>query len=123
MAGLVTFKGQLYSFNSTGSGGALELRDTPFAGANDLGAPDRTAWESATRAYLASHPEINVIIWSWCGQVSSSTESDINTYLTLMNGLERDYPKVSFVYMTGHLDGSGTSGNLHQRNEQIRAYV
>ena len=24
--------------------------------------------------------------------------------------------------MTGHLDGSGSSGNLHQRNEQIRNY-
>jgi hypothetical protein len=24
--------------------------------------------------------------------------------------------------MTGHLDGSGEAGNLHQRNEQIRAY-
>ena len=39
-----------------------------------------------------------------------------------MNGLENDYPNVRFVYMTGHLDGSGTSGNLNQRNEQIRNY-
>jgi hypothetical protein len=123
MSGLVTYKGQLYLFNSTGSGGALELRDTPFSGASDLGAPDRTAWESSTRTYLNAHPEINVVIWSWCGQVSSATQSDIDTYLSLMNGLERDYPKVSFVYMTGHLDGTGVTGNLHLRNEQIRAYV
>jgi hypothetical protein len=27
-----------------------------------------------------------------------------------------------FVYMTGHLDGSGLTGNLHIRNEQIREY-
>ncbi|MEN8126035.1 MAG: hypothetical protein ABFR32_13010, partial [Bacteroidota bacterium] len=27
-----------------------------------------------------------------------------------------------FVYMTGHLDGSGLNGNLHKRNEQIRSY-
>jgi hypothetical protein len=123
MDGLVAYKGELYSFNSTGSGGALELRDTPFSGAYDLGNPSYTAWESSTRTYLAAHPEINVIIWAWCGQVSSASESDINTYLSLMTGLEREFPKVSFVYMTGHLDGSAITENLHKRNEQIRAYV
>jgi hypothetical protein len=123
MSGLVTSQGNLYSFNSTGSGGALELRDTPFSGADDLGAPDLTAWERATRTYLTAHPEINVVIWSWCGQVSSASEGNINTYLTLMSGLEHDYPKVSFVYMTGHLDGTGTTGNLYIRDQQIRKYV
>lgn len=122
MSGLVAWKGSLYSFNNGGTGGALDLRDTPFSGASDLGNPDRTSWEAATRAYLAAHPEINVIIWSWCGQVSSATEADINTYLSLMSGLERDFAGVTFVYMTGHLDGTGLAGNLNLRNEQIRSY-
>jgi len=122
MSGLVTFKGALYSFNSSGSGGALTLIDNPFSGAYDLGNPDRTAWAAATRTYLNQHPEINVIIWSWCGQVSSATASDIDTYLSLMSALEADYPNVRFVYMTGHLDGTGLTGNLHLRNEQIRSY-
>jgi len=122
MSGLVTYKGQAYRFNSTGSGGALLLRDCPFSGASDLGNPDRTAWATATRTYLGTHPEINVVIWSWCGQVSSATEADITSYLDLMNALERDFPSVRFVYMTGHLDGSGLDGTLHKRNEQIRAY-
>jgi hypothetical protein len=122
MTGLVTFKGQAYRFNSAGSGGALQLRDTPFSGASDLGNPDRTSWASSTRTYLGAHPEINVVIWSWCGQVSSATEADITTYLDLMNQLERDFPSVRFVYMTGHLDGGGLEGNLHKRNEQIRTY-
>ena len=39
-----------------------------------------------------------------------------------MNGLEENYPDVKFVYMTGHLDGTGLDGNLHLRNEQIRNY-
>ncbi len=39
-----------------------------------------------------------------------------------MSKLEKEFPKVTFVYMTGHLDGSGENGNLHQRNEQIRDY-
>lgn len=122
MAGLFSWKGNLYAFNNGGTGGALDLRDTPFSGASDLGNPNRTAWAEATRAYLASHADVNVVIWSWCGQVSSASAADIDTYLTLMSGLERDYPQVKFVYMTGHLDGSGLSGNLHLRNEQIRAY-
>jgi hypothetical protein len=122
MEGLYNWKGALYAFNSGGSNGALDLRDSPFSGASDLGNPDRTAWATATRNYLNAHAEINVIIWSWCGQVSSATENDINTYLSLMSGLEQDYPSVKFIYMTGHLDGSGTGGNLNQRNEQIRTY-
>jgi hypothetical protein len=39
-----------------------------------------------------------------------------------MAGLENDFKSVKFVYMTGHLDGTGTSGSLHIRNEQIRKY-
>ena len=122
MQGLVGFAGARYAFNSGGSGGALDLRDTPFSGASDLGAPDRVAWAATTRSYLAAHAEINVVVWSWCGQVSTATAQDIATYLDLMSGLERDHPAVRFVYMTGHLDGTGLTGNLHLRNEQIRAF-
>jgi len=122
MKGLINFKGNLYLFNNGGNDGALDLRDRPFSGASDLGNPNRTAWAEATRNYLKNNPEINVIIWSWCGQVSSASEADIKTYLDLMNGLEVEFPAVKFVYMTGHLDGSGKSGNLNQRNEQIRNY-
>jgi hypothetical protein len=39
-----------------------------------------------------------------------------------MNQLEQDYPNVTSIYMTGHLDGTGPSGNLYARNNQIRAY-
>jgi hypothetical protein len=122
MQGLITFKGTLYSFNSGGTSGALDLRDNPFSGASDLGNPDRTGWAAVTRSYLNAHPEANVVIWSWCGQVSTATVADIDSYLGLMSDLEDDYPNVKFVYMTGHLDGTGLTGNLHLRNEQIRAY-
>ncbi len=60
-------------------------------------------------------------MWSWCGQVDGS-ETDITTYLNLMNGLETDYPAVNFVYMTGHLNGTGATGNVNVRNQQIRNY-
>ena len=107
-------------------GGALDLRDYygDFGGlgvASDLGNPNRTAWESATRTYLAQNPAINVIIWSWCGQVDG-TQAEIQQYLDLMNGLEHDFPNVKFVYMTGHTDGAALTGNVPTRNKQIRDY-
>jgi hypothetical protein len=122
MTGLAAFRGSLYAWNGSGADSALRLRDMPFAGASDLGNPDRSAWATATRTYLGSHPEVNVVLWSWCGQVSTASQGDIELYLALMSSLERDFPAVKFVYMTGHLDGTGPDGNLHQRNEQIRKY-
>lgn len=120
MSGLVDFKGQAYAWNNGGTNGALDLHDYAMPG--DLGNPDYTQWEVETRNYLASNSDVNVIIWSWCGEVSGASEDNINTYLDLMTGLEEDFPGVTFVYMTGHLDGTGLSGNLHIRNEQIRTY-
>jgi hypothetical protein len=121
MTGLVDFKGSLYSYRSGGAGDALDLRDSPFQGAYDLGNPDRTAWSASTRSYLNNHPEVNVVVWSWCGQVNG-TPAEIDLYLSGMNSLEKEYPGVKFVYMTGHLDGTGLEGNVHLRNEQIRSY-
>jgi hypothetical protein len=122
MSGLSSWKGSPYVFDNMGAGG-LDLRDNPFTNEqHDLGYPDFTTWADDTRSYLNAHREINVVVWSWGSQVSTATEADINTYLNLMNTLENEYPEVKFVYMTGHLDGAGLSGNLHARNEQIRAY-
>jgi hypothetical protein len=120
MSGLVDFKGQTYAWNNGGTNGALDLHDYAMPG--DLGNPDFTQWEVETRNYLASNSDVNVIIWSWCGEVSGASEENIDTYLDLMAGLEEDFPGITFVYMTGHLDGTGLTGNLHLRNEQIRKY-
>ena len=112
----------LYVYNEDGSGGALSLHDYEPAG--DLGNPNRTTWYSRTRTLLNTEGnDRNMIMWSWCGQVSSASPSEIaDDYLDLMNQLESEYPSFKFIYMTGHLDGTGSSGNLHQRNEQIRQY-
>ena len=40
-----------YSFNTSDTSGALDLRDTPYDGADDLGNPDRSSWAVATRNY------------------------------------------------------------------------
>ena len=113
--------GQTYAFNRDGSGGALSLHDRVPSG--DLGHRGDLAWERATRALLERGDcDRNMIMWSWCGGCSDNTVEGINTYLQAMAQLERDYPDVTFVYMTGHLDGTGVDGNLHRRNEQIRAF-
>lgn len=114
--------GTLYGY-TTGSEGFL--CDGCMSGASDLGNPDRTSWATATRDYLnGSGGNRNVIIWSWCGQVSSATEEDIaDLYLANMAQLEQEFPNVTFIYMTGHLDGTGEDGNLKIRNQQILDYV
>jgi PKD repeat protein len=140
MEGLITFPnapygGSTYTWNNGGTGGALDIRDKAgYYGdlgnydklpdnAADLGNPNFTAWANSTRTYLQANPDVNVIIWSWCEELTYATETDVNTYLSLMNQLEKDYPNVKFVYMTGTLEGTGEAGILNQRNEQIRNYV
>jgi hypothetical protein len=114
----------LYAYNTNGSIQPNILSIADYTPSGDLGNPDRVTWESRTRLYLnGAGSDRNVVMWSWCGQVSSATATDINTYLNLMSALERDYPQVKFIYMTGHLDGSGVNGNLYQRNNQIRDFT
>ena len=139
MTGLVAFANNggmglslpagIFSYNDGGAGGALDLREGDLAA--DVGYYPQ--WVDETRNYLgapnaagggADHPEINVVIWSWCGQASSYTEQMmLDRYLLPMSQLETDYPGIVFVYMTGHSDGSGETGNLHLRNQQIRQYA
>lgn len=91
--------------------------------AGDLGHYGDLSWRDATIAMLQKPDnDRNVVMWSWCGGVSDNSEAGINAYLNAMNELEIRYPHVRFVYMTGHLDGTGAQGNLHLRNEQIRKF-
>jgi len=120
MIGIYSKYGTDFAFTDGGSGGTLDLHNYFVTG--DLGYPDFTTWERLTRAYLATNTDVNVVIWSWCGQLSWAPEDSVNKYLNLMNKLEQDYSDVRFVYMTGHLDGTGTAGNLNMNNEHIRTY-
>lgn len=120
MEGLKGESGSTYYFTSSGVGGLLYNESLLYG---DLGSEGSTDWYDATREMLDSNSHINMVMWSWCGGVSDMTSTGIDRYLSYMNNLETEYPDVTFVYMTGHLDGSGEEGNLHQRNEQIRNYV
>ncbi|HPQ40645.1 MAG TPA: hypothetical protein PLV45_09755, partial [bacterium] len=126
VTGLQAFEdtfGGIFDFDRTtyGLNPGVFLND--YYPSGDLGNPDYTTWESLTRAMLEDPAcDRNVVMWSWCGQ-ADTTEQNIQTYLTLMDGLRADYPGVTFVYMTGHLNGTGDTGNLHARNNQIRNHV
>jgi len=137
MTGLITFANNgglglshpqdIFNWNNGGVNSALDLEEGDGYGTGwlDHDCGYYPAWVNETREYLddPSHADVNVIIWSWCGQASGRTEQEmIDTYLSPMSQLETDYPQVTFVYMTGHADGSGETGNLHLRNQQIRNY-
>ena len=76
---------------------------------------DRTRDVADTGHYHAS-------MWAWCGQVSGASEAYIQGYLDTLYAFETEYPAMRFIYMTGHLDGGGSTGNLHLKNQQIRHY-
>ncbi|MBN1296697.1 SGNH/GDSL hydrolase family protein [bacterium] len=108
-----------WQYNESGANGELSIHEEY----GDLGHQGDTTWADMTRAALNDPGnDRNVVMWSWCGGASDNTPEGISTYLATMNQLEQQYPGVLFIYMTGHLDGSGESGNLHQRNQQIRDF-
>jgi len=125
----MSYPNNTFAWNDEGTGGALHLDDYAMGG--DVGYyPD---WYNNTVSYLGTvnsatgkgenNPEVNVIMWSWCGQAAGYSESQmVSDYLTPMSNLEKEYFNVKFIYMTCHLDGTGAEGNLNKRNEQIRNY-
>ena len=111
-----------FSSSSWGLEPGVFMNDMCF-GEGDLGQGGDLSWRDATLEVLHdSRCDRTVVMWSWCGGVSENSAQDIEAYLTAMDALERDHPDIRFVYMTGHLDGTGADGNLHQRNEQIRDF-
>ena len=131
MSGLVAFangggKGlslpeNIFAWNHGGTDGALDLHDYAMDG--DVGYYPQ--WIDNTRAYLdnPNNANVNVIMWSWCGQVSSkyANNSLLSEYIIPMNQLEIDYPDVTFVYMTGHVDHWNDANNK-AANQIIRKY-
>jgi hypothetical protein len=109
------------SWNDGGSDGALDLHDKAMEG--DAGIwPD---WYDNTIAYLEdeANSDVNVVMWSWCGQVGRkySEEKLWDEYLGPMSDLENEYPDISFVYMTGHLDYAERE-ITNAANDSIRSF-
>ena len=113
----------LYDINTDGAIVAEVLSLADYTPSGVIGYDGDVTWADRTRRYLdESGNDRNVVIWSWCGGVRYNTTEGINAYLSAMNRLEVEYPSVTFVYMTGYLDGTAEEGTLHRRNNQIRNY-
>jgi hypothetical protein len=111
----------IFAWNNGGTDGALDLHDYAMSG--DAGYyPD---WVDNTRDYLddPDNEDVNVIIWSWCGQVDAKYAAGTleSEYLTPMTKLEEEYPYVTFVYMTGHVDIEDDDNNK-VANQMIRDF-
>ena len=115
----LTLPTDIFAWNNGGSGGALDLHDYAMGG--DVGYYPQ--WVDNTRTYLGANSDVNVIIWSWCGQVDDKYAAGTleSEYLTPMAQLEADYPDVTFVYMTGHVDIWDDADNK-AANQMIRDY-
>jgi hypothetical protein len=63
-------------------------------------------------------------MWAWCTEMNYySTEKEVNDYLRVISDLEKSYPDVIFIYMTGNAQADDLGGYYrHLRNEQIRKY-
>ena len=74
---------------------------------------------------LSANPEINVVMYAWCGQPGADDwRGLLDDYIAAMEALEQRYPGVTFVYMTGHTQEGDCSGcNRHQFNQALRDYV
>jgi hypothetical protein len=131
MSGLVAFasnggKGlslpvDIFAWNNGGTDGALDLHDYAMEG--DVGYYPQ--WVDNTKSYLEDpqNADVNVVMWSWCGQVSSKYANNIllSEYIIPMSQLEEEYPDITFVYMTGHVDHSNDANNK-AANQIIRRY-
>jgi hypothetical protein len=137
MTGLITFANggglglslpeDIFAWSNGGVDGSLDLEEGDGYGSDwlDHDAGYYPNWVDETREYLndASHSDVNVIIWSWCGQVDAKYAAGTleSEYLAPMAALEEDYPHVDFVYMTGHVDIFDDADNK-AANQMIRNY-
>jgi hypothetical protein len=122
--------GERYAWSDSGESGALDLDDEGIsADAVDLSTGDwedengDTPWVVGTRALLddSANAHINVVMWSWC----SINGHDAQRYVDNMEKLVGEYPKVTFVFMTGHAEGGGedmSEDGVYYNNQLIRKH-
>ena len=121
MRGLMEYKtgdGTLFSvtFNGTPVPGSLDMHYNGTSGtdlsSDSVDGNGHTGYFNGTVSYLDSHPDVNVVMWSWC----SIDGHDVTIYIDNFQELIDMYKaggskgrtaadKVSFVFMTGYAGG------------------
>ncbi|HOT96890.1 MAG TPA: FlgD immunoglobulin-like domain containing protein [bacterium] len=73
---------------------------------------------------LAANPEINVVMYMWCGQPETADWQGLLQYYTdQMEALEKQYRNVVFIYATGNAQQNDCSGDCrNQFNIALRNY-
>lgn len=71
---------------------------------------------------VVSPGEFDFSLWTWCGQMSDPS-TNVSGYLSVLTGLENDYPGTRLIYYTGHTDGSAPGSALWTNNNLVRQYV
>jgi hypothetical protein len=84
-------------------------------------------WESAdginhTRSTLNTG-WFDFSLWTWCGQMSSYSEAQVQEYIDVLAQLDGEYPDTRFIYYTGHTDGTAPGSILWRNNDMVRAYA
>jgi hypothetical protein len=108
-------------FYSVAVGGSLPVESGAFC-IKDVSRNPATYFEYV-QSELDSNPEINLSMFGWCSELNGYSEAETQGYLDAMSALETANPYVTFIYMTGNAQASGSSGyNRYLRNEQIRSF-
>ncbi len=72
-----------------------------------------------TRQVLKNH-QVAISMWAWCSQQDYYSQSETQLYLENVSQLEKEFPDIIFIYMTGNAQSQ--ESNRYQRNNQIREY-
>ncbi|MEN8152861.1 MAG: hypothetical protein ABFR75_02475 [Acidobacteriota bacterium] len=126
----ITIKGSKYNYypdncNMPDTDQYLSLMDGQYSNGycETYVSPD-LYWESdhglsLTRNMLNSH-NVNVSMFAWCSQLDYYSSSEVENYLNKMAALEKEFPNIVFIYMTGNAQSS--ERNRYDRNNQIRQF-
>jgi hypothetical protein len=105
---------------------ALRIYDGNNYPGNTYITPDMY-WESATgmnhTRSVADTGWFDFSLWTWCGQMSSYDDAQVQDYLDVMAQFGGEYPLMRFIYYTGHTDGSTPGSDLWRHNDMVRQYV
>lgn len=105
---------------------ALNMYEDSFPAESEYWAGD-----PPTIPALEKYPGINLSMWTWCTELFRKPQSQMDNYFNGMEELEKKYPNVKFIYMTGnaqswhghHTYTSDSEGyNSFLDNEIIRTY-
>lgn len=96
----------------------LDFHDNAIVNPSDLSTADSDwdAWLTANRTYLDAHPEINILLWSWCDISNHNVAKYLSSATTIIGeygagGSKGRTNPVTFIFMTGHANLANNTGS------------